>query len=1392
MTPGFGVVHKTGGVEGLEFVDELKRDISSYLLKGPEGDEEDDLLACLGGTLCYASPEDSGDDKWYNARATSKLLEELAAVGTSANGTLPGNHSISTAGLKQAHIFGAPPHSSSIRWPERPEELAGNLRCLIASGGVSGLGDHSDSGPSDSGESCDSEVGLRRSRVAPRRRGSSLNGHARADRDDSWREYVSCDPGNEPFSPGLNSCGSGSQERLRGSRRRDYGMMRERSNCSPLGRPHRSSSSSGAPSPELRSPTPQVNMDELLEFTSCFESSNLQYALYNVEDEAYDLVLENDVHTRGHTQWFYFAVRNGRRGQTVRFRIVNMSKAKSLFRLGMKPVVWSEACSFQTFQAAAFCGAAAGGSTSACVASELWRPCTDAVQYHRSRIGAGRYYTLAFEYTFERSEDSVFIAYCVPFTYSMLRKSLSAIAVDPVAGPWCRTRSLCSTLGNVQCDLLEISNWAISRRSKKVVVVSSRVHPGESNASWLVHGLISFLLSPSHEAHVLRDNFVWKIVPMLNPDGVICGNYRCGLCGVDLNRQWRRPHQDLHGTVYKVKKLIQSIKKKANLCMYLDLHGHSRKCGVFSYACGNFPKEDFRRYTVRMYPKLLSMLMPEFVFPHCRWRVGKGKRGTGRVVVSKDLGLTNTYTIEASFFGAAAAPEKEEASEQTQGRPESDAKPAVDGDELPSGGTNSPDGCGPAEPEEAPQRIVLFTPSKLELFGANLARALILQQNLGPAVMMMQRRAAACRLDGGQDAARYWTPPGMRGEPKSSTPSESGSATGSGASGEEESEFSDAACGDEASRPRVKRTTSPPSPGSPLSPKTPPNGGRRASRRSKTEHSDVTPVQDQPHLTPESWKEDVDMKPYLGISVPEVLQDLQNSQSALAADETEGSSSGSDSQPSGDNLAPQDLARLAKIFSQKRKTAKRASDGGGSRGANVTVCGAAGCSPNNGRISGNGPGETARARTESNGATRSKWRNQKNEPRGRRDYRVPGVAGSRFDKDRQQPPRADMHRTVAFGQTTYVVSSTGSPTPHSTASPLLCTSAAIGSLNTAPPATSPSTVSPLSPTRDCQSLSFFGDEKAGLAGSSERERVRWLAAGWSAAQWPAIPPAPTRPAPGRGEVPQGGLNSSGNFGNGAGGAGAHSEASVLLGTPPKDRFAFPQGSFTQQGGGFAQGGVFPVQNTSGSTRRSLPPSGTSRLPVGSRLTEDVNRQTLSRLYMRNASSTMLQWQRQYASAPLPSSQSSPLGLSSPPGSSAQGGGHSRSGDAMVSTPPTGSAPVLATGVAERAHTRLLGSSGGQRPGSRPGTASARSMQRSDGSMQTVASAPAAPRGEVGEPFPCDVQHFPASASDGPSSARQRPARTPSMPPAVGHDSTSTLPHLDSSLRQELLMYIKRF
>lgn len=53
---------------------------------------------------------------------------------------------------------------------------------------------------------------------------------------------------------------------------------------------------------------------------------------------------------------------------------------------------------------------------------------------------------------------------------------------------------------------------------------------------------MEFLIEPDNsEAAILRDNLIFKIIPMLNPDGVINGNYRCSIAGCDLNRKWQCP-----------------------------------------------------------------------------------------------------------------------------------------------------------------------------------------------------------------------------------------------------------------------------------------------------------------------------------------------------------------------------------------------------------------------------------------------------------------------------------------------------------------------------------------------------------------------------------------------------------------------------------------------------------------------------------------------------------------------------------------------------------------------------------------------------------------------------------------------------------------------------------
>ena len=64
---------------------------------------------------------------------------------------------------------------------------------------------------------------------------------------------------------------------------------------------------------------------------------------------------------------------------------------------------------------------------------------------------------------------------------------------------------------------------------------------------------------------------------MLNPDGVVCGNYRCSLIGRDLNRNWKQPSYILHPVINVARGVIVTLGMHGKLAMFCDFHGHSKK-----------------------------------------------------------------------------------------------------------------------------------------------------------------------------------------------------------------------------------------------------------------------------------------------------------------------------------------------------------------------------------------------------------------------------------------------------------------------------------------------------------------------------------------------------------------------------------------------------------------------------------------------------------------------------------------------------------------------------------------------------------------------------------------------------------------------------------------------
>lgn len=414
-----------------------------------------------------------------------------------------------------------------------------------------------------------------------------------------------------------------------------------------------------------------------LAFSACFECGNLAFASAETTS-LYTLLLDFDYNTKGYTQWFYFAVRGGTPGLRVTFRIINMSKGHSLFAAdhGMRPVVWSTK------------------------AGRGWeRGCSDVSYYaneYKREGGQGErkshYFTLEFAYKFEHEDDTVFFAYHYPYTYSHLQDFLTQLLRQPSVAAFARRGELCRTIGGLVCDTLEIGapfgddaasameaeEGAESATSsaalpgdgagsepldgeayvKPLVVATARVHPGESNCSWMMQGFLHFLCSSAPEARALREAYRWLVVPMLNPDGVIQGNYRCGLAGADLNRVFSQPHKKLNPTVWHLKQRLLNQRVEA----FIDFHGHSKREGIFMYGGNNTGEDrDEKNALVKLVPRLCALASGDFKFYRCVFAVQESKLSTGRLVAFRQLGVQHAYTVEASFLGA--GPGKEEAEE---------------------------------------------------------------------------------------------------------------------------------------------------------------------------------------------------------------------------------------------------------------------------------------------------------------------------------------------------------------------------------------------------------------------------------------------------------------------------------------------------------------------------------------------------------------------------------------------------------------------------------------------------------------------------------------------------------------------------------------------------------
>ena len=148
---------------------------------------------------------------------------------------------------------------------------------------------------------------------------------------------------------------------------------------------------------------------------------------------------------------------------------------------------------------------------------------------------------------------------------------------------------------------------------------------------------------------------------MVNPDGVICGNYRSSMVGCDLNRCYNKPDFRFHPTIWCVKNLTEDLNNleafaknskgvtlEDNVIAFVDMHAHSRKKCVFMYG-PEVPLHKEQYFRMRIIPRLVAEETEMFRYHSCRFKHEKSKAKAARIVIHKELGITNCYTMESSF-----------------------------------------------------------------------------------------------------------------------------------------------------------------------------------------------------------------------------------------------------------------------------------------------------------------------------------------------------------------------------------------------------------------------------------------------------------------------------------------------------------------------------------------------------------------------------------------------------------------------------------------------------------------------------------------------------------------------------------------------------------------------
>jgi len=184
-----------------------------------------------------------------------------------------------------------------------------------------------------------------------------------------------------------------------------------------------------------------------------------------------------------------------------------------------------------------------------------------------NRLTNNSYSSPIYEFTETFTCEKVQIATFFPFSCTKMSDFVDAVS----SSPWADKQVLGLSHQGRDLDLLTITDTAIPIEDKTVIYIIGRQHAAETTSSHMLQGMIDFLVSDDIDAGAFRQNCVWYIVPMVNPDGVYEGNSRATSEGNDPNRDWYQTNTDTT-EITTVRNHINATDSDYGMDMFIDWH----------------------------------------------------------------------------------------------------------------------------------------------------------------------------------------------------------------------------------------------------------------------------------------------------------------------------------------------------------------------------------------------------------------------------------------------------------------------------------------------------------------------------------------------------------------------------------------------------------------------------------------------------------------------------------------------------------------------------------------------------------------------------------------------------------------------------------------------------